>query len=164
MSVRREALYRRTSFVFIVVAATALVGCGASATPSPAPVSPAASVPAASTGASAPAASTGASASAGGQASAPAVACQTSTDAGTVTASIANFKFSPEPIQAKVGDVVAWTNNDSTTHTVTLDDGSCDAGHAAPGSTVALTFGKAGTYAYHCAIHSSMKGTVQVSA
>ncbi len=91
------------------------------------------------------------------------MACAPTTDTGTVAATIKNFAFSPEPIQAKVGDVVAWTNNDSTTHTVTLDDGSCDGGHAAPGATVALTFGKAGTYTYHCAIHSSMKGTVVVT-
>jgi plastocyanin len=147
-------VHRRGLAVFIVVAATALAGCGASATPSPAPAS-AAATPAA--------ASAGASASAGTAASAPAVACAKSADAGTVAATIKDFKFSPEPIQAKVGDVVAWTNNDSTTHTVTLDDGSCDGGQAAPGATVALTFGKAGTYAYHCAIHSSMKGTVQVT-
>jgi plastocyanin len=147
-----------------VVAATALVGCGAKATPSPAPATPAASVPAASApAASAPAASVGASASAGGQTSAPAVACAKSTDAGTVAATIKDFKFSPDPIQAKVGDVVAWTNNDSTAHTVTPDDASCEGQQAAPGATVALTFGEAGTYTYHCAIHSSMKGTVQVS-
>ena len=148
-------MHRRGLAVFIVIAATALAGCGASATPSPAPASAAATTP--------PAASAGASASAGAAASAPAVACAKSTDAGTVAATIKDFKFSPEPVQAKVGDVIAWTNNDSTTHTVTLDDGSCDGGQAAPGATVALSFGKAGTYAYHCAIHSSMKGTVQVS-
>jgi plastocyanin len=147
-------VHRRASLVFIAAAATALAGCGASATPTPAPV-------ASATAAAASAA--GPSASAAGQASVPAVACQATSDAGTVAATIKDFAFSPDPVQAKVGDVVAWTNNDSTTHTVTLDDGSCDGGRAAPGSTVALTFGKAGTYAYHCTIHSNMKGTVQVS-
>jgi plastocyanin len=142
--------------VFFVIAVTALYGCAASATPSPVPPASAAATP--------PAASVGAPASAGGQPSAAAAACQPTTATGTVGATIKDFAFSPNPIQAKVGDVVAWTNNDSTTHTVTLDDGSCDGGHDAPGATVALTFGKAGTYTYHCAIHTSMKGTVQVSA
>jgi plastocyanin len=155
-------VHRRGLALFTVIAVTALVGCGASATPTPAPAAPTATAAAASVAASA-SAGAAASASAAAPASAAAAACAPSTATGTVAATIKNFAFSPEPIQAKVGDVVAWTNNDSTTHTVTLDDGSCDAGHDAPGATVALKFGKAGTYTYHCAIHTSMKGTVVVS-
>ena len=32
---------------------------------------------------------------------------------------MAGFAFSPATIQAKVGDVIAWTNNDSVQHTAT---------------------------------------------
>jgi plastocyanin len=76
--------------------------------------------------------------------------------------SIANFAFSPASITVKVGDQVTWTNNDSTTHTVTADDNSFSSGDLAPGATFSFTFTKAGTFPYHCSIHTSMKGTVVV--
>jgi plastocyanin len=53
--------------------------------------------------------------------------------------------------------------NEPTAHTVTFDDGSADSGNLAPGSTFDHTFATAGTFAYHCAIHSSMHGTVTVT-
>ena len=81
---------------------------------------------------------------------------------GANAVSIANFAFSPASITVKVGDSVTWTNNDSTTHTVTADDNSFSSGDLAPGATFSFTFPKAGTYAYHCSIHPSMTGTVVV--
>jgi plastocyanin len=61
-----------------------------------------------------------------------------------------------------VGKTVTWTNGDTTDHTVTFDNGP-DCGHVtASGGTVTVTFPKVGTYAYHCTIHASMKGTVTV--
>ena len=81
---------------------------------------------------------------------------------GANAVSIANFAFSPASITVKVGDSVTWTNNDSTTHTVTADDNSFSSGDLAPGATFSFTFSKAGTFAYHCSIHPSMTGTVVV--
>ena len=95
-----------------------------------------------------------------------ATSCSTSktiTPASGSVVNIVNFAFSPGTLTIKAGTTVTWTNNDSTTHTVTLDDGSCDAGQVKAGSTGSLTFGVAGTYPYHCAIHPTMKGTVVVS-
>jgi len=138
----------------------ALAACGGGATPTPASSAAQAPSTAASAPAeSAPAASTAAAspASAGACATAPAGA------AATVNASIKNLKFSPDPIEAKVGDVVAWKNDDSPSHTVTMDDGSCDTGTISPGSTAMLVFTAPGTYTYHCKIHPSMTGfTVDV--
>jgi plastocyanin len=76
--------------------------------------------------------------------------------------SIANFSFQPAAITVAVGTTVTWTNNDSSAHTVTANDGSFDSGRLAPGATFSQTFATAGTFAYHCAIHSSMKATVIV--
>ena len=76
--------------------------------------------------------------------------------------SIANFSFQPATITVAVGTTVTWTNNDSTGHTVTADDGSFKSGTLAPGATFSQTFTAAGTFAYHCSIHSSMKATVIV--
>ena len=80
--------------------------------------------------------------------------------AGTPVA-IANFAFSPAQVTVSTGAVVTWTNSDSAAHTVTFDDG-LDCGRLAGGGTVSATFPTAGSYAYHCTIHPSMRGTVVV--
>lgn len=74
--------------------------------------------------------------------------------------SIENMAFSPDSLTVKKGTTVKWTNNDSTTHTVTGD--SFDSGDLAPGKTFEHTFDKTGTFSYHCSIHSSMTGDVTV--
>jgi len=91
-------------------------------------------------------------------------ACTTSTAAGTVQASMAQRAFVPTTIQAKVGDVIAWTNDDSLSHTATLkDDPACSTETLSTGATGALTFSAAGTYAFFCKIHSDMTGTIEVT-
>jgi plastocyanin len=77
--------------------------------------------------------------------------------------SIANFSFTPAKLSISVGTTVFWTNNDTVTHTVTADQGAFDSGDLSPGNTFSFTFSKAGTYPYHCNIHSSMVGTIVVS-
>ena len=76
---------------------------------------------------------------------------------------IKNFSFSPDPIKVKVGAKVTWTNDDNTDHTVQADNNTFGSAHLAHGTTFSFTFTKAGTYTYHCAIHTYMKGTVTVS-
>ena len=76
--------------------------------------------------------------------------------------SIKNFAFSISSLSVKSGTTVTWTNNDATTHTVTADDGSFDSGNIAPGATFTHTFSTAGTIAYHCSIHTTMKAKVVV--
>ena len=73
--------------------------------------------------------------------------------------------FSPNPIRVTVGDRVTWTNNSSLTHTATSNTGAWDTGTITPGATSgAVAFNTVGTFAYHCAIHPSMTGSVIVSA
>lgn len=112
-----------------------------------------------SSGGGTPAATT-----AGGGGGGGAAPCSVATSAGSVTAAIKDFEFDPATVTAKVGDTITWTNNGPTNHTVTLDDQpSCDTGTIAAGATGSLTFTAAGTYAFHCKIHSSMKGTITIS-
>jgi len=92
-----------------------------------------------------------------------ALACAPSAAAGTVAVTIKDFEFSPQSIAAKVGDIVTFTNTGSVQHTATLDQGDCGTEKIAPGASGGLTFSKPGTYAFHCAIHSSMTGTIVVS-
>jgi plastocyanin len=82
---------------------------------------------------------------------------------------------SPNPIQAKVGQTVVWTNDDSAFHTVTSGSaGAPDAGKAfdsglagptaltAKGKTFEHKFDTAGEYPYFCTLHPAMVGIVTV--
>jgi plastocyanin len=138
---------RRLALLPALFTTLALAACGGSATPSPAASAPAASAPAAS----APAASQPAAASGGGGGAACAAAPAAAT--GTVTVTIKDFKFAPQPVQAKVGDVVTWTNQDSVPHSATLDNGACDTDSINNGSSASLVFNAPGTYTYHCKVH-----------
>lgn len=77
---------------------------------------------------------------------------------------IPGLSFNPDTVTIEVGDTVTWTNEDNVAHTVTADDDSFDSGSLSPGNSETVTFATAGTYAYHCSIHSSMTGTVVVEA
>jgi plastocyanin len=121
---------------------------------------------ASSGGGAAPSTAASPATASGGAAGGTGAACAVAPagSAATVTVTIKDFKYSPAPATAKVGDVVAWTNSDTAPHTATMDDGSCDTDTIAAGSTAMLKFTKAGTYTYHCKIHpAQMKDvTIQV--
>jgi len=97
--------------------------------------------------------------------STPAGAAVASTGSGAATASVSikNFAFSPVPLSVKVGETITVTNNDGTDHTFTDNGGAFDTGHIAPSASKTVAIAKAGTYDYHCNIHPSMKGVIQVS-
>jgi plastocyanin len=95
-------------------------------------------------------------------ASAAAPSSAASAQAGAVAATIKDFAFSPATIEAKVGQTITWTNQDSTAHTVTLDDKSVDSGNVEANAMFSQAFTQAGTFTYHCAIHQQMKGTITV--
>lgn len=81
----------------------------------------------------------------------------------TVTMDIADFAFANPDLHVKVGDTVVWTNQDTAPHTVTSDTGNeLMSPTLSNGQSYSHTFTTAGTYAYHCTIHSMMKGTVTV--
>src|SRR4051812_33187974 len=76
---------------------------------------------------------------------------------------IAGFAFSPQTITVAVGDTVTWSNADAQSHTATGDGGTFDTGTIAGGSSKSVTFESAGTFAYHCKIHSAMTATIVVT-
>jgi plastocyanin len=80
--------------------------------------------------------------------------------AGAAGVEIKNFSFNPAATTIKVGDTVTWTNNDSTTHTVT--GSQFNSGPLDPGKTFSFTFATAGTFDYACTIHPNMKGQIVV--
>ena len=75
---------------------------------------------------------------------------------------IVNFAYEPDPVTIQEGGKVTWLNQDSAPHTATADDGSFDTGTLEEGKLKSETFKEPGTYAYHCTIHPSMHGTVEV--
>ena len=84
-------------------------------------------------------------------------------DASATTVEIADFAFSPDPLEIAVGETVTWTNQDGAPHTATADDGAFDSGRLAQGESFSFTFDEPGTYTYFCEIHPKMTGTIVVS-
>ncbi|MGI8863522.1 MAG: cupredoxin domain-containing protein [Solirubrobacteraceae bacterium] len=84
--------------------------------------------------------------------------------AGDPGITIMDFKFSPATTTIHVGDTITWTNNDTSPHTATANNGSFDTGTLAKGASASHTFTHSGTFAYICSIHPYMHGTVVVLA
>ena len=76
---------------------------------------------------------------------------------------IQNSAFSPASITVAVNTTITWTNKDNLSHTVTSNTGAFDSGLiGVSGGTYSHQFTTAGTFVYHCAVHSGMTGTVVV--
>jgi plastocyanin len=84
--------------------------------------------------------------------------------AGAASDTISDFQFTPGTITVHVGDSITWTNNGPSPHTATASDGSFNTGTLRKGQSGSHTFTQAGTFAYICAIHPFMHGTVVVLA
>jgi len=84
--------------------------------------------------------------------------------AATSSVNIQNSAFAPATTTVRVGDTVTWTNRDAFSHTSTSDTGTWDTGVIRAGAASSFTFTVAGTFAYHCAIHAFMHGTIVVQA
>jgi plastocyanin len=107
-----------------------------------------------------PAAATGTPAAATATPAAAAVICDASGEGSSV--SIVNFSYDPLTSEVAANGFVTFTNNDSTSHTVTFDAGP-NCGNLSGGDSETVQFTDAGSYPYHCNIHPEMTGTVEVS-
>jgi plastocyanin len=82
----------------------------------------------------------------------------------TVNVTASGFAFKPTTATAKAGEVYFEIKNDDTTnHTFTIDGTDVDIHLSAQSTGEQETELKAGSYDWHCSIHSSMKGTLTVS-
>jgi plastocyanin len=70
--------------------------------------------------------------------------------------------FSPQTLTVPVGTTVKWTNKDAISHTATSNTGLFDSGTLGEGGWYSFQFTSAGSFAYHCAIHPGMTGTIIV--
>jgi plastocyanin len=78
-------------------------------------------------------------------------------------------RFTLPALTIAVGTTVQWTNQDRTTHTVTLgsngvgDEGGFESGNLGGGGTFEFTFDTTGSFAYTCRIHPSMNAIIEVT-
>jgi plastocyanin len=82
-----------------------------------------------------------------------------STSAGVIT--IKSFQFAT-PASVSPGATITVRNEDSTTHSVTADDGHSFDDQAPPGTTTFTAPMAPGTYHFHCTPHPFMHGTLVV--
>jgi plastocyanin len=99
----------------------------------------------------------------GGGMSSPSTAANAGVGGGQ-TVQIDNFKFAPATIRVDVGARVTISNQDSTAHTATANDGSFDTDDIDPGGSKTVALTKAGRFAYHCEIHPFMHGVIVVGS
>jgi plastocyanin len=103
----------------------------------------------------------------------PASSTATSSPALTVgDVLIVDNSYQPDEITVRVGSRVTWTHTGAAIHSVTADDESFDSSPSCPsppsgcmmqGATFSFAFTKAGRFAYHCRVHTTlMTGTVIV--
>ena len=75
---------------------------------------------------------------------------------------IASFAYKPATLTVKRGTTVRWANSDAAPHTVTASSGAFSSPMLRKGGVYTLRFARAGRFAYVCALHPQMKGTVVV--
>ncbi|GEM_PF-4173900 len=80
-----------------------------------------------------------------------------------VLVNIQSMAFAPQTISIKKGATIRWTNKDTVSHSATSDTaGIFDTGFFSQGQTKDIILNTPGTFAYHCAAHSSMTGSIVV--
>jgi plastocyanin len=86
--------------------------------------------------------------------------------AATVDISIvsASAGFDSKVAAGAFGDTFHWTNNDTIPHTATQNAplSLWNSGRLSGGSSFSKAINFAGSYPYHCTIHTSMTGTIKV--
>ena len=77
---------------------------------------------------------------------------------------IKSGKYRPKNVTVKIGTTLTWTNNDTTTTSVTSDaPGLFDSGPLAAGASWKYTFSQAGTFPYHSSGNTGEFGSVTVT-
>lgn len=90
--------------------------------------------------------------------------CADPTTAGPDVVVIRNFAFQPATVRVAAGQQVTWVNCEigGVPHSSTSDAAGWDSGLLDRFATFSRTFAAAGTFAYHCSVHPSMKASVIV--
>lgn len=84
------------------------------------------------------------------------------------TVQIVGFVFAPADLTVSAGSEVTFTNLDDFSHTATAGTADqpmpavFDSGRLQKGDSFSFVFADAGTFAYYCAVHPSMEGSITV--
>ena len=81
---------------------------------------------------------------------------------GAATVVAKDIAYNPTELTVKVGDTITFKNDDGFAHTFTANNGEFDSGNVDGGGSFTFTPDADGTIAFHCKIHSNMKGTITV--
>lgn len=83
--------------------------------------------------------------------------------AGGGEVTIVDYTYEPAEIAVPKGTTVVFENEDSTAHTATSkESGVFESGSIEPGKSGEVTLEESGSFAYYCAFHPFMKGTIEV--
>ena len=82
----------------------------------------------------------------------------------SIQVSITDTGFQPPSATIAPGGAVHWTNQATTTQSVTADDGLFDSGPLAPGAGFSLALSGPGTHAYHSSTDPAFRGSIGVPA
>jgi plastocyanin len=80
----------------------------------------------------------------------------------TATVQITKNGFAPATVRINAGDSVTWRNADTVNHQIVANGGQFASPILAPGKTYTHQFGRGGTFRYHDALHTALRGTVAV--
>ena len=77
------------------------------------------------------------------------------------------FRYQPGRIEARVGTIVTWLNEDEIFHTVTAGEpgrngAGFDAALDGKGKSFSFIFSQPGTYSYYCERYEHMRGEIEV--
>jgi plastocyanin len=81
---------------------------------------------------------------------------------GAIKVVMKNTAYAPPDVTVKVGQTVAWVNEDSSQHDVVANDGSFKSKLLGPNEVFTFIFSKPGRFPYYCSIHPEMQGVVTV--
>lgn len=81
---------------------------------------------------------------------------------GAALVRLVDFAMLPRVLDVNAGTRVTFRNDGAALHTATAADRSFDSGFLSPGRQYARVFSTPGTYAFLCALHPQMTGTVRV--
>jgi plastocyanin len=75
---------------------------------------------------------------------------------------IKKFRFQPDRITVRVGDTIAWINQDIVPHTATADAGDWDTEKLNKGESNSVVVTEEMTGRYFCVFHPKMKGEIKI--
>lgn len=83
------------------------------------------------------------------------------------TVAVKDRQFSPKVDEVSMGTEITWTSAEPVAHTVTsgkrdAPDGRFDQPLDGLGSSFSFVFAEAGSYDYHCKVHTTMDGQILV--